>query len=77
MDKRRVGGSVEYPDPLRPAYSLQGAPAALGLHQRPAVHQGDGAHARHEHIEVATLVGRAALLAGLLVDLGLDDQLLR
>ncbi|MFE5007953.1 hypothetical protein ACFRAI_27200 [Streptomyces sp. NPDC056637] len=42
MDKRDVGGSVEYPDPIRPAYSLQVAPAVRGLHQRPAVHQESG-----------------------------------
>ena len=30
---------------------------------------GDGAHARHEHVEIASLTDRAALAAALLVEL--------
>jgi glutamate carboxypeptidase len=34
---------------------------------------GDGAHALHEHVEVASLPGRAALVAGLIARLGAGD----
>jgi glutamate carboxypeptidase len=36
--------------------------------------QGDGAHARHEHVVIADLPWRAAFLAALLADLGKDNE---